>query len=136
MLSLVPSNDFIPALGDEFVIMTWQTGLSGVFDSVSVDPRFADHGTTLGVFYDDPQGPGTLSIRAVPEPSTSTMLANLGGDQSRFDHDDAGFAHRGRRWMRPEPNSASPAGFFRTCAREGAKSGILASPPYRSSYGW
>ena len=77
-LAILPWADFVPDLGDEFVILTWQGGLDGVFGDVAVDPWFTDRDITFALRYGDTTGPGALTIEAVPEPATLALLA-LGG---------------------------------------------------------
>jgi len=74
-LSIEPWLDFVPQIGDEFVIMTWQTGLSGSFGEEIVDPWFAGHGIGFQFEYNNVGGPGNLTLVAVPEPSTFVLAA-------------------------------------------------------------
>jgi hypothetical protein len=75
-LSILPWNNYVPSLGDEFVIMTWLKGLDGVFGNVNVDPWFTDHGVSFDTVYYNVGGTGNLTLTAVPEPSTLAMLAS------------------------------------------------------------
>jgi hypothetical protein len=77
-LEILRWNDFIPEVGDEVVIMTWQEGLEGVFGDVIVDPWFTDHGLNFELHYNNTDGAGDLTIQATPEPATLSLLA-LGG---------------------------------------------------------
>jgi hypothetical protein len=76
-LSILPWNGFVPTPGQEFEIMTWQSGLSGTFGSVQVDPWFTSHGISFNVAYHNVAGAGDLTITAVPEPSTLVLLGAL-----------------------------------------------------------
>ena len=77
-LEILSWNNFIPELGDEFEIMTWQTGLDGMFGSVKVDSWFTDRGFDFALHYDNIGGIGSLTIEAIPEPATMSLLA-IGG---------------------------------------------------------
>ena len=77
-LEILPWNDFIPEIGDEFVILTWQDGLDGAFGDVVVDPWFTDLGLDFDLHYNNVSGAGNLTIEATPEPATLSLLA-LGG---------------------------------------------------------
>ena len=77
-LDILPWNDFIPEIGDEFVILTWQDGLDGEFGDVTVDPWFTDLGLDFALHYNNVSGAGNLTIEATPEPATLSLLA-LGG---------------------------------------------------------
>lgn len=72
-VSLLEWNNFVPTIGDEFVIMTWQTELVGLFGDLWVDPWFADHGISFDLTYVNPTGPGSLIASAVGIPETSTL---------------------------------------------------------------
>jgi autotransporter-associated beta strand protein len=80
-LSVLPWNDFLPGPGQQFEVMTWQSGLSGTFGSVEVDPWFTSHGIGFDVAYHNPAGSGGLTLIAVnqvPEPC-SLLLLGAGG---------------------------------------------------------
>ena len=73
-LEILPWNNFVPELGDEFVIMTWQVGLDGMFGDVVTDPWFTDRDIGFELLYDNPGGAGDLTLRAIPEPATLSLL--------------------------------------------------------------
>lgn len=77
-LEILPWNSFVPEIGDEFVILTWQTGLDGLFGDVMTDSSFTDNGISFNLHYNNIGGAGNLTIEAVPEPATLAFLA-LGG---------------------------------------------------------
>jgi len=77
-LEILPWNDFVPQVGDEFTILTWQDGLDGEFGDVLTDSRFTDHGISFDLHYYNIGGAGELTIEAIPEPATLALLA-LGG---------------------------------------------------------
>jgi hypothetical protein len=74
-LEILPWNNFIPEIGDEFVVMTWQDGLDGQFGDVTVDPWFTDLGLDFELHYNNTGGPGNLTIEATPEPATLILMA-------------------------------------------------------------
>jgi autotransporter-associated beta strand protein len=77
-LSILPWNGFLPDPGQQFEVMTWQSGLNGSFGSVEVDPWFMSHGIWFDVAYHDPAGSGGLTLTAVnatPEPGSLLLLA-------------------------------------------------------------
>ena len=78
MLEILPWNNFVPEVGDEFVILTWQDGLDGEFGDVIVDSWFTDNGLDFEPHYNNIGGAGNLTIEATPEPATLSLLA-LGG---------------------------------------------------------
>jgi hypothetical protein len=71
------TGSFVPSVGDQFEIMTWQTGMfqdtarttPGGFQNVSVDPLFASNGITFQPVYTNLSGAGNLTLHAIPEPS-------------------------------------------------------------------
>ena len=77
-LEILPWGNFVPEIGDEFVILTWQESLDGSFGDVIVDPWFTDHGIDFDLHYNNVGGAGNLTIEATPEPATLALLA-LGG---------------------------------------------------------
>ena len=77
-LEILPWNNFVPQIGDEFVILTWQTELDGIFGSVKVAPWFTSQGINFGLHYNNVSGAGNLMLEATPEPATLALLA-LGG---------------------------------------------------------
>ena len=72
-LVILPWNHFIPEAGDEFRVMTWQNGLSGLFGNIVIDPHFSFHGIDFNTVYDNVGGAGNLTLIAksasIPEPS-------------------------------------------------------------------
>ncbi len=77
ILSVLSLGNFLPTIGDEFEVMTWQTGLNGTFD-LSVDPFFGTNDIGFQAIITNPGGVGDLTLRAVPEPA-SFVLLGLGG---------------------------------------------------------
>ena len=77
-LEILPWSNFVPEVGDEFVILTWQESLDGEFGDVIVDSWFTDHGIDFKPHYNNVGGTGNLTIEATPEPATLALLA-LGG---------------------------------------------------------
>jgi len=74
VLSILPWEEFVPQFGDTFDIMTWDSGLSGTFATVEVDPWFTAHGIRFNSAYNNVDGVGSLSLTAVPEPGTLGLL--------------------------------------------------------------
>ncbi|MFO0941638.1 MAG: autotransporter-associated beta strand repeat-containing protein [Pirellulales bacterium] len=77
ILKISQFSNFTPHLGDSFQIMSWQTGLNGLFSGVEIDPFFSSQGLDFKLNYSNTGGPGVLSlliITAVPEPSSLAML--------------------------------------------------------------
>ncbi|MDP6719862.1 MAG: PEP-CTERM sorting domain-containing protein, partial [Pirellulaceae bacterium] len=77
-LEILPWSNFVPEIGDEFVILTWQESLDGLFGDVIVDPWFITNGLDFDLHYNNVDGQGNLTIEATPEPATLSLLA-LGG---------------------------------------------------------
>ena len=75
-LSVRSVGNFLPTIGDEFEIMTWQTGLNGMFD-LSVDPFIGTNDIGFQAIITNPGGAGDLTLRAVPEPA-GLMLVMAG----------------------------------------------------------
>jgi autotransporter-associated beta strand protein len=73
-LSILPWNSFVPTPGQQFEILTWQSGMNGAFGNVQVDPWFTSHGISFNVAYHNVAGTGDLTITAVPEPSSLVLL--------------------------------------------------------------
>ena len=71
-LQIVPHADFLPAVGDEFDILTWQAGVDGQFSSIDSDDWFTSHGIGFEPVWNNVFGPGSLTLRAVsvPEPKS------------------------------------------------------------------
>jgi hypothetical protein len=80
-LSILAFNDFVPTIGNEFEIMTWQTQLDGTFGDVLIDPFFTDNGIGFDLIFTNTGGTGNLTLvatSAVPEPGTAVLLGALG----------------------------------------------------------
>ena len=77
-LEILPWSNFVPEIGDEFVILTWQDSLDGAFGDVIVDPWFTDRGLDFDLYYNNVGSAGNLTIEATPEPVTLMILA-MGG---------------------------------------------------------
>ena len=77
-LEILPWNSFVPEVGDQFVILTWDEALVGTFGNMTVDPWFTDRGLDFELHYNDVASAGNLTIEATPEPATLSLLA-LGG---------------------------------------------------------
>ena len=68
-------GSFVPSVGDEFEILTWQTGIyddamltsPGSFQNISVDPHFTSNGISFETVYTNVSGIGNLKLVAVPE---------------------------------------------------------------------
>jgi autotransporter-associated beta strand protein len=71
-LKVVDWNGFVPSVGDEFTILTWDGMLSGSA-SLSIDPLFANHG--IGFVSEWNSHSLVLDAIAVPEPSTFALFA-------------------------------------------------------------
>jgi len=94
-LAILPWDDFVPSLGDEFVILSWQAELDGVFGTVAVNSWFTDHEVKFDLHYNNPSGPGNLSIRAIRD--YPTLIWN-GADPGEW---------TGDHW---EPGPVAPSG--------------------------
>jgi T5SS/PEP-CTERM-associated repeat protein len=82
LLEILTWDGYTPNIGDQFVIMTWATGLQGTFFDVTVDPFFLNQNLTFALNYSNPGGAGnlTLTTQPIPEPATILLLAaGLGG---------------------------------------------------------
>ncbi len=64
-LVLTSWNQFLPEIGDEFVVMTWADGIDGSFAGITVDSWFAENGIGFELDYRDPDNAGSLIARAV-----------------------------------------------------------------------
>ena len=64
-LVLTSWNQFLPEIGDEFVVMTWADGIDGSFAGITVDSWFAENGVGFELDYRDPDSAGSLIARAV-----------------------------------------------------------------------
>lgn len=73
-LEILPFEDFVPAPGDTFEILTWQTGLDGSFATTTIDSHFTLHGITFQQIITNPTGAGNLTLVAIPEPSAFLFL--------------------------------------------------------------
>lgn len=69
VLSILSFEGYVPTVGDEFEVLTWQTALDGDFGTITYDPIFAINGITFTALITNPTGPGSLTLTAVPEPS-------------------------------------------------------------------
>lgn len=76
-LSLLSFNNFVPAPGDEFLVMTWTTGLFGALGEIVVDPYFAANGIEFIASIENPSGAGGLRLQAVAIPEASAVLVGL-----------------------------------------------------------
>ena len=82
-LQIDPFNGYCPTVGDEFEIMTWQTGLwsdvamttSGEFQNVVVNSFYTDKGITFDTVYTGLAGVGSLTLVATAVPEASAFLA-------------------------------------------------------------
>jgi hypothetical protein len=74
-LRILPYAGFMPQVGDEFEIMTWQEGLNGNFGQVTTDSWF----TSRGLRFVLDHGATSLSLHAVavPEPGTFALICAL-----------------------------------------------------------
>ena len=73
ILSVLSSGGFLPTVGDEFPVLTWQTGLSGTFDLL-VDPFFLANDISIQSIITNAGGAGDLTLRAVPETASLALL--------------------------------------------------------------
>jgi hypothetical protein len=105
-------NQFLPSLGDEFVLMTWADGLVGAFSEVLVDPWFAQHNVGFELRYDAQGAGGSLLATAVATADYNGDGAVDGGDlgawagQFGASMDGGGFL----AWQRQFAGSAAPGG--------------------------
>jgi hypothetical protein len=58
-------NNFIPTIGDQFEVLTWNEGLEGTFSQILTDPLFGSQGIAFTASYTNPTGPGSLVLTAV-----------------------------------------------------------------------
>jgi hypothetical protein len=79
VLKVSPFGGFVPQSGDQFVIMTWQTQLSGAFGSMMVDPFFTSQGINFTQQINNPGGPGNFTLIAIPEASSILLIGVIGG---------------------------------------------------------
>lgn len=68
VLSILSFEGFIPTPGDEFEILTWQTGLVGSFSAVLFDNTFTVNNITFEQIITNPTGAGNFTLRAVAVP--------------------------------------------------------------------
>jgi hypothetical protein len=81
-ISVLAYNGFMPSFGDEFMVMTWSSGLSGSFGNLNIDPYFSTNGIGFERIVTGSNGSGSLTLRAIsaiPEPSTGVLLGLLVG---------------------------------------------------------
>jgi hypothetical protein len=76
-LKILPWNGFVPEIGDKFVILTWQAGLDGTFGNVVTASWFTERDISFALHYNNVGGAGNLTIEAIPEPATLSLLALL-----------------------------------------------------------
>ena len=67
-LAVLPFGGFLPAPGDQFQVITWQTGLDGSFGTMTVDPFFTAGGIMFDQVITNPTGAGHLTLVAVAIP--------------------------------------------------------------------
>jgi hypothetical protein len=81
-LSVLPFGGYVPTVGQQFKIMTWQTGLVGSFGVMNVDSFFAAHGIAFTQVVTNPGGAGDLTLHAisvaVPEASAGLFASAAG----------------------------------------------------------
>jgi hypothetical protein len=77
-LSILSLNSFAPEPGDAFTIMTWETGLQGMFGDVQVDPFFTDSNIRFDLVFANLSGSGNLTLvaSAVPIPASVWLLGS------------------------------------------------------------
>jgi autotransporter-associated beta strand protein len=79
-LEVLPFDSFLPELGDQFVVMTWQTGLNGTFGELVIDTFFTSQGISFQPIYNNVGGAGNLTLVAVqfiPEPSSLVLAMSM-----------------------------------------------------------
>jgi hypothetical protein len=64
-LSLEPWNNFVPTVGDQFQVLTWNQELTGEFDEIVIDPLFSSYGISFSAQYVNPSGAGSLVLTAI-----------------------------------------------------------------------
>jgi hypothetical protein len=73
-LSILPFGGFVPQPGDQFKILTWQTGLSGSFGATLIDSFFTNANITFVQVIDNVSGPGSLTLVAQAIPEASPLM--------------------------------------------------------------
>lgn len=80
VLEILTFQSFVPTPGDTFEILTWQTELTGDFNSVVIDPFFIANDISFERIVTNPSGTGNLTLVAVaiPEPSAFFLAGVVG----------------------------------------------------------
>ncbi len=76
VLEVLTFESFLPTPGDTFEILSWQTELSGSFESLVVDSFFTDNSITFQQVITSPSGEGNITLIAVaiPEPGAFWLV--------------------------------------------------------------
>lgn len=78
-LSVLPFGGYVPTVGQQFKVITWQTGLVGSFGTLAVDSYFTSQGISFTQVVTNPTGAGDLTLKtiavAVPEASSLAFLS-------------------------------------------------------------
>ncbi len=67
VLSILSFEGYVPNLGDEFTVLTWEDGLNGNFSGVAIDSTFTTASVTFQLVFTNPGGTGNLKLVAIPE---------------------------------------------------------------------